>query len=164
VGRFGALGRLFESRGREWADALQLRQRDRKLGRFTEKLQTLRDRLEQVKLYPPYPLDESKRAAAIRQFNGVAEEAARLVARGTDGIDLGSLAPDAPTADVERAIDALAQLQAAIAERRSSEQPATGGDSGEHAAARLSDSARGQLVDSAKGLSRQASQLLRELA
>jgi hypothetical protein len=117
-----------------------------------------------VKLYPPYPLDEPKGAAAIRQFNGVADEAARLVARGTDGIDLRSLEPAAPTADVERAIESLVQLQAAIAEQRSARKPAQGSDGGEHVAALLSDSARGQLVDSGQGLSRQASPLLRELA
>jgi hypothetical protein len=66
--------------------------------------------------------------------------------------------------DVDRAIDSLVQLQAAIAEQRSSQQPANGADSGEHVAALLSDSARGQLVGSPEGLSRQASQLLRELA
>src|SRR5688572_16958314 len=58
IGRFGAFGSLYEARGREWAEAVQVRQLDRRLGKLSERVTALRDVLEQVKFYPPYPVNE----------------------------------------------------------------------------------------------------------
>lgn len=112
VGRFGDLGRLWETRGEEWAAAVRIHQRDRQLGRLADRASETAQRLEQVKLYPPYPVNESRRTQAIREFNGLAAEARRLVAAGAAPAELGT---QATTAEAEVAVAALRQLGGRVA-------------------------------------------------
>ncbi len=115
VGRFGDLGRLWEGRGRAWAEAVRIHQLDRRLGRFAERVTETQQRLEQVKLYPPYPINESRRAEAIRQFNGLAAEALRLIDADASP---GALPERASTAEAEAALVALGTLGGRVARER----------------------------------------------
>ena len=104
VGRHSDLGRLYADRGRVWAEAVQVRQQDRKLARVAEKASAVQAKLDQVKLYPPYPIDEPRRAEAIREFNGLAAEVRKMIATGAaPSVTVTSLPPAASTAQAEQA-------------------------------------------------------------
>jgi hypothetical protein len=117
VGRFGDLGRLWESRGRAWAEAVRIHQLDRRLGRFAEQVSETQHQLEQVKLYPPYPIDEPRRARAIRQFNGLVAEARRLIHADVSPAELGDRAT---TGEAEAAVVALGRVGGRVAGERAS--------------------------------------------
>ncbi len=104
------------ARSGSWTDAARVRHLDQKLGRVARDAESLRFNLEQVKLYPPYPVNESRRAETIRQFNGLAMEVARL--EMTSGASLQALAPDASTAQAEQAVQGLGALVGAIGSTR----------------------------------------------
>lgn len=112
-----SFGRLFESSGRLSGEAVGVRQLYRKLGRVAERIAAARTELEQMKLYPPYPVDEPRRAEAIRQFNGLAAEAARLVDRE---VSVSRLGPNASTAEAEAGVAALGALGARVESARQS--------------------------------------------
>ncbi|MFN0181417.1 MAG: hypothetical protein ACKVZ0_21620 [Gemmatimonadales bacterium] len=164
VGRYGDLGRLWDQRGARWAEAVRVRQLDRKLSRTADRVNETRDDLQQVKLYPPYPIDESRRAAAIRQFNGIAEEIRRLEAVQEAVPGLPTLSATASTAEAEGAVAALGRVGVAIA--------------GQRAALTAATSSRGELelaestsLEVARGLggeelalSRRSDELLRQIA
>jgi hypothetical protein len=162
VGRFGDLGRLYEARGREWAEAVRIRQLDRRLSKIDERIGALLEELNQVKLYPPYPADEPRRAAAIRQFNGVAAEVARLAPER----QLSKLPDNASTEVATAALERLQQTRLAVEQRRqelvvrfAADDPA------EKEAERQSEDARTQLGDTPEqGLTRTTSDLLRQLS
>lgn len=117
--RTGDLAPSYEAHGRVWAEAAKTRQLDQTLGRLSDRTGELKVRLERVKLYPPYPLDETPRAAAIREFNGLAEEVRRMnVVMSADGVSVTSLAPNASTAEAERVVSALTQAGAGLDARR----------------------------------------------
>lgn len=111
VGRRPDLGRLLEARGHFWAEAVTVRQRQERLSDVAVKVRAIKTDLEQFKLYPPYPVDEPRRAQTIRQFNGLAAEAARLVGRDGAPQQIGL---DAPTAEAQQAIDSLGRLETTI--------------------------------------------------
>jgi len=138
VGRFGDLGRLFESRGHQWAEAVKLRQQDGKLSKLARQIDSAATNLGPVKLYPPYPPDEPRRAQAIRQFNGVAAEVAKAV--GPDiGAGLAPLSDQATTGEAERALDGLSQAgQAVAAARQGIAAAASSGTGPELAVAKVS--------------------------
>jgi hypothetical protein len=117
VGRFGDLGRLFESRGHRWAEAVKLRQQDGKLSQLARQIDSAATNLVPIKLYPPYPPDESRRAQAIRQFNGVAAEVAKAVGPEI-GAGLVPLSDRATTGEAERALDGLSRAGQAVAAAR----------------------------------------------
>lgn len=160
----GDLVRLYEARGRAWTDAAKTRQLDRTLGQLSEHAGEVKVRLEQVKLYPPYPIDESRRAETIREFNGLAAEVRRMnVVIDGGGVSLTSLAPNASTDEAERAVSGLTQAGTGIEAQRAglaaaAAAPGAGGaeswslDIG----SRLGDGTGG-------GISRQAGDLLRQI-
>jgi hypothetical protein len=126
---------LWEARGRAWAEAIQAYQRDRRLARFAEGAADTERQLRQLKLYPPYPLDEPRRAAAIRQFNGLAAEARRLIGTAADAAELDE---QASTKAAEAAAATLRQLAERIAEERSRVAAAASADDHVEATERLS--------------------------
>ncbi len=110
-GRSEGVVRWYEARGQRFDEAVKIRQVDRTLGRLVDEVDEVKVRLEQVKLYPPYPIDESRRAQAIRDFNGLTAEVKRMhVIIDTAGASLTSLAPNASTDDAEQAVGALTQV------------------------------------------------------
>jgi hypothetical protein len=116
-GRFGRLGRLFERRGREWAEAVRMHQDIRRLDRLTNRLDAVAADLEPVKQYPPYPIDEPRRAEAIRRFNGVAAHVAVLLGRERAG-EVPVLSEASTTEEVQAALDGLARAREAVDRRR----------------------------------------------
>ncbi len=146
VGRFGDLGRLFESRGHQWAEAVKLRQQDGKLSQLARQIDSVTTNLVPVKLYPPYPPDESRRAQAIRDFNGVAAEVAKVVGPEI-GAGLAPLPNQATTGEAERAITGLSQAgQAVAAARQDIAAAASSGTVPESALAKLSAQVGGALA------------------
>lgn len=101
------------ARSGSWTDAARVRHLDQKLGRVARDAESLRFNLEQIKLYPPYPVNESRRAETIRQFNGLATEVARLEGL-ISGASLQSLSADASTAQAEQAVADLGALVGAL--------------------------------------------------
>lgn len=164
-GRFGELGRLYEARGHGWAEAVRVRQLDGKLGKLADRAGDVKVKLEQVKLYPPFPIDEPRRAAAIREFNGLAEEIKKMetVASGP-GLNLATLAPNASTAAAEQAVSALGQAKQGLEARRAAlaEQAASG--TGGEALANSREVGAALGGTEAGGISRSVSDLLRQLA
>lgn len=112
--RFGNLPKLFQAQAAGFAKAVRVRQNDRSLSRAAERAAEARVSLQLFKLYPPYPVDEPRRAQAIREFNGVAAEVKRLGVVRPDESGLGQLADSASTADVEGALGGLARASGAI--------------------------------------------------
>ncbi|MGE3618244.1 MAG: hypothetical protein AB7L66_20405 [Gemmatimonadales bacterium] len=159
------LGRLYAARETALAEAGRIRQLDRKLSQVSKQLGENRTKLEQFKLYPPYPPDEPRRAEAIREFNGIAAEVKRLVAEGAvpQNLGLSPLAERASTADAETAVAALGTAQTSVEQQRASlaASVATGG---EPAVATESAAAAQELGQSGPGLSRAVSDLLRQLS
>lgn len=88
------------------------RQLDRTRGRLAEKTNEIRTRLEPVKLYPPDPIDEPRRAAAVREFNGLAAEVKRM------NVVISALDPNASTAEAEQAVTSLPQVGEGLQGRR----------------------------------------------
>lgn len=129
-------------RSGSWTDAARVRHLDQKLGRVARDAETLRFNLEQVKLYPPYPINESRRAETIRQFNGLATEVARL-----EGLTLQALAPNASTERAEQAVADLGALVDTIGSTRASlaAAAASPAESGAAAASRAAGSALAQV-------------------
>ncbi|MEO8449487.1 MAG: hypothetical protein ABI647_06845, partial [Gemmatimonadota bacterium] len=74
----------------------------------------------QVKIYPPYPVDEPRRAAVIRQFNGVAAQIEReLTGRlSPAAVSLPRLAPDAGAKEADQAAARLGETAKQIAASR----------------------------------------------
>ncbi len=113
------LVRFYEAQGQRFDEAVTIRQVDRTLGRLFGETDDVKVRLEQVKLYPPYPIDESRRARAIRDFNGLTAEVRRMhVTIDPAGASLTSLSPNASTEEAERAVSALAQVGIGIQAKR----------------------------------------------
>jgi hypothetical protein len=140
---------------------VQARQLDRRLAKLERKMADLHQELDQVKLYPPYPADEPRRAAAIRQFNGVAAEVARLVPEE----QLRQLGEHATIAEADQALDGLQHARGTIAQKRISleleiAQRGTGADE----AAQWSLSVRIELEQTDIGIVGDASDLLRHLS
>jgi hypothetical protein len=132
VGQIGGLGRLLASRGASLAGARQVRHLEEELGRFADRVASSKSELEQVKLYPPYPIDEPRRAQAIREFNGIAAEVERMgPPAGGRSIQLG---PTASTGEAEQAIEVLTAVAAKIEGRRA-ELAASVAATGEESAA-----------------------------
>jgi hypothetical protein len=120
----------------------------------------LHQELDQVKLYPPYPIDEPRRAAAIRQFNGVAAEVARLV----PAEQLRALTEHASVAEASTALDGLEQARDAIARRRITlELRITDAGSNPDEAAARSQALRAELQQTGAGIVRPSSDLLRQV-
>ena len=157
---YSGLGRLFAAREHVWAEAGRVRQQDRKLSQVAKQISDNKTKLEQVKLYPPYPPNESRRAEAIREFNGIAAEVRRLVAEGVvEGVSLPSLESGSSTAEAEAAVAALGAAQTRVQTHRVNlaAQVATPGDR-----AAESESARLGLAlgeNDQGGLSRSAGEL-----
>jgi hypothetical protein len=105
---------LYQGSSQRWADAVKTRQTDQQLSQLSTKILDTHYELTQVKLYPPYPVDEPRRAAAIRQFNGVAAEVARLVPQQK----LSPLPNHASTAQATNALDALERARTAVDAKR----------------------------------------------
>jgi hypothetical protein len=159
---YGELVRMWERRGASWADAVQVRQIDGKLSRVAEQVSQTRYDLQQVKLYPPYPIDEPRRAQAIRQFNGIAEEVRRLDVARNHGMT--ALGEGASTAEAEAAIAALGRVGSAIAGRRAAlaEQAPSRGEVDQAEASSLEVSR--SLGDQDLALARSSEELLRQIA
>ena len=165
IGRFGDLGRLYEARKHVWTEAVRVRNLDQKLSRVADRAGEVRVKLEQVKLYPPYPVDEPRRAEAIREFNGIAEEVKRRATTGeAPKIGLTALKPHASTAEAEHAAESLGQVREQFqAERATLARNAASGagaeaESGSHGVGVALGEAHGA------GLSVRASDLLRQIA
>jgi hypothetical protein len=94
------------------------------LGRLAEQVSEVRTRLDWVKLYPPYPPDEPRRAAAIRQFNGIVAEVRRMVDQAEP------LSPTASTEQAERAVAVLSRCETLLRDRRERVQAAIAAGSG----------------------------------
>ena len=116
--RFGRLPKLFQAQAVGAAEAVQVRQTDRKLSRAADRVAEALVSLQQFKLYPPYPIDEPRRAQAIRQFNGVAAEVKRLGVVRPDEPGLGQLADSSSPTDADTALRALGRVAGAIAASR----------------------------------------------
>src|SRR5262249_28887413 len=113
--------------------------------------------LEQVKLYPPYPADEPRRAAVIREFNGIAAEVRKLI-----GSEVQSLAPTASTNEAEQAVARLRDVsnQARNEQGKVTASVETSQDAGPAAeSAQLGTALAGQ----PDGLSRTITNALREI-
>jgi hypothetical protein len=164
VGRYGDLGRLWDRRGASWAEAVRVRQLDRKLSRTADRVNETRSDLQQVKLYPPYPIDEPRRAAAIRQFNGIAEEVRRLDAHREAVPVLRTLGETASTAEAEAAIAALGQFGVAIAGRRAALATLTPSQGELELSESASLEVARSLGDDDLALSRRSDELLRQIA
>jgi hypothetical protein len=155
---------LYEARGQRFDEAVVIRQVDRTLGRLSGEADGVKTRLEQVKLYPPYPIDESRRARAIRDFNGLTAEVRRMnVIIDTAGASPTSLGPNASTEEAELAVSALAQVGIGIQAKRASlatetapPPPATAARQSLEVAAQLGDSDIG-------GISRDTGDVLRRI-
>ncbi len=160
----GDLVRLYEARGRGWTDAVKTRQLDRTLGQLSEHAGEVKVRLEQVKLYPPYPIDESRRAETIREFNGLAAEVRRMnVVLDGGGVSLTTLAKNASTDEAERAVSALTDAGASLEARRASLAAAAAAPGAGRAESQSLDIGS-RLGDGAgSGISRQAGDLLRQI-
>lgn len=163
--RFGDLGRLYEARGHGWAEAVRVRQLDGKLGKLADRAGDVKVELEQVKLYPPFPIDEPRRAAAIREFNGLAEEIKKMETNGeAPGVKLTTLAPNASTAAAESAANALLQVQHRLESRRAAlaERVASGSGGDAEASSRNVGTALGG--GGGTGITGVATDLLRQIA
>lgn len=160
----GDLVRLYEARGRAWTEAAKARQLDQALGRLSEHAGEVKVRLEQVKLYPPYPIDEFRRAETIREFNGLAAEVRRMnVVIDGGGVSLRSLAPNASTDEAERAVGALTQAGAGIEARRAGLAAAVAAPGAGGAESRSLDIGSRLGDGTVGGISRQAGDLLRQV-
>jgi len=159
--RHGELGRLYEERGHVWAEAVRVRQLDRKLGRLADTAGEVKVRLEQVKLYPPYPANESRRAETIREFNGLAAEVRKMITGGeTPELTLAPLSPTASTAEAEQGVAALDDVAQRFTAQRNALAAAVG-----TSAADVDSSELGQALSTVDqgGISRQVTDLLLEL-
>ncbi len=160
----GDLPALFETRRRALAQAVETRQLDRTLGGLSATTSQVKARLEEVKLYPPYPVNESRRAEAIREFNGLAAEARRLaVAFGAPRQSLDALAPNASTAEAEQAISGLTVVGQNVAARRA--KLAATAEAPKGAGAETQSIQIGSALGHGDfaGLTRQAGELLRQI-
>lgn len=164
VGTRGALGRLFEARVAGLAGAKQIRQLDRRLEQTQAQLSESRVQLQQFKLYPPYPIDEPKRAQAIREFNGLAEEIERLTGHGPPkDLVLPRLAETAGPGDADVALGSIEYARIRVdAERATLVASVSSGDDAP-AAAQSAEIAGGLADASPTGLSRSAAALLRQI-
>ena len=147
------------ARSGSWTEAARVRHLDQKLGRVEGDAETLRFNLEQVKLYPPYPVNESRRAEAIRQFNGVASEVARLEALQSSGV-LQPLAPNASTEQAEQAVAELGALVSTIGAARAA-LAADAASPADPIAVATSRAAGGELAQIDAGLSASGAGFLR---
>ncbi len=162
--RRGELGRLYEERGHIWAEAVRVRQLDRKLGRLADQAGEVKVRLEQVKLYPPYPANESRRAETIREFNGLTAEVRKMIAGGeTPEVGLAPLSAAASTAEAEQGVSRLDDVAHRFDAQRSALAAAVGTTDGTGAEVRSAEV--GQALGSVEqsGISRQVTDLLLEL-
>ncbi|MGE0552361.1 MAG: hypothetical protein AB7R55_02915 [Gemmatimonadales bacterium] len=120
-----------------------------------------------MKLYPPYPLDEPRRAEAIRLFNGVAREVAKLVGHEVP-TGLVPLGPEATTEEAELAVTDLGRVGEALAGRRAelARQYAsgTGGDAELLAQAASGSIGRQLAAAGPTGLAREAGPVLSQLS
>jgi hypothetical protein len=160
----GELGRLYQSSSHRWADAVKTRQTDQQLGQLSAKILDTHYELTQVKLYPPYPVDEPRRAAAIRQFNGVAAEVARLVPQQK----LSPLPEQASTAQASNALDALERARTAVDAKRTElvrQALGTERQPSDHEAEQQAQDVRAELEHTEEsGIARAQSTLLRQLS
>ena len=140
-----------------WAEAAATRQLDRTLGRLSDKTHEIGTKLEQVKMYPPYPIDEPRRAAAIREFNGLAAEVQRM------NVIITALDPHASTAEAEQAVTSLTQVGEGLQGRRAG-LAAAAAVPGAGRAEGQSLAIGGALGDTdVGGISRQAGDVLRQI-
>ena len=159
----GELGRLYQASSERWANAVKVRQTHQQLGQLSTQILDTHYQLTQVKLYPPYPADEPRRAAVIRQFNGVAAEVARLVPQHR----LAPLGPQASTAEATTALGSLERARTAVdAKRTELAQQSIGAAfaSADNEAEKQAQDVRAgfQIVDES-GIARAASTTLRQL-
>jgi hypothetical protein len=113
-----AFRQLHEQRGRAIAEAVLVRQADQQLGAVAEKVTRATEHVRQVKIYPPYPVDEPRRAAVIRQFNGVAAEIERALT-GQLSPGVAQLQLDAGVKETDQALASLDQAARHITASRS---------------------------------------------
>jgi hypothetical protein len=155
---------LYLDSSQRWAAAVRTRQADQQLGQLSTRLLDTHYELTQVKLYPPYPVDEPRRAAAIRQFNGVAAEVARLVPQEK----LNPLPNHASTAEATTALDALVRARAAVDAKRTELVQQARGPAGlpsdSEAEQQAQDLRAGFQNTEDSGIARAASPLLRQLS
>jgi hypothetical protein len=120
----------FAAKLEQQARAGLIRRFDRRLATFDRDLGQLQDQLERVKLYPPYPPGEPRRAALIRRFNGMQRDIARLVPKGLEtgdqtpgepggeGYGVAPLSDAAPAGEVEARLQEVTDVRTQVAGQR----------------------------------------------
>lgn len=165
AGRFTGLGQLYQDRGHVYAEAIKVRQLDKKLSRVADQAKDVKVKLDQVKLYPPYPIDEPRRAEAIREFNGLAAEVKKMVASGeTPQLELAPLSPTATTAEAEQAAAAAGEVSDRFGAQRAALAGAVDASGAGSAEADATAIASGLSAQAGSGISRQVSDLLIQIA
>ena len=165
VAAAGELGRLYGARSQVLTEAVQVRQTVRKLDRVAGRAQAVQEKLDRVKLYPPYPTDEPERAKAIREFNGVAQEVKRMIGSGEGPVvELNGLRPGAAPAELDRAAQSAREVTFRFEAQRAAlaQQVASGSGAEAEVQSKGLGTALGETAGA--GLSRRAADLLRQIA
>lgn len=102
-----------------FAAATSVRTADAAMSDAEGLLQQLRDQLQMVKLYPPYPANEPRRAALVRQLLGIQKQ---LAAQGgaVGGLKLPQISESMTPAAVDQSLAAAGAAAKTIAARRAS--------------------------------------------
>lgn len=161
----GDLGRLYGARSQGLTEAVHVRQTVRKLDRVAGRAQAVQEKLDRVKLYPPYPTDEPERAKAIREFNGVAQEVKRMIGTGEGPVvELKGLRPGATPVELDRAAQSAREVTFRFGAQRTALAQRVSSGAGVEAEVQSRGLGLALGETAAAGLSRRAADLLRQIA